>query len=111
MPGKKDFISIVVNGKKEAVQKRLLLMNLRELHLLLKEAHISVSFSVFCKLRPKNCIIAGASGTHSVCVCTIYQNVKLMLDAINIKKITANFEKPIESYKDCLNEMMCEEPI
>ena len=69
---------MLIDGKKEAEQKRLLLMNLRELHLLLKEEKISVSFSEFCKLRPKNCIIAGASGTHLVCVCTVHQNVKLM---------------------------------
>ena len=31
------------------------------------------------ELRPKHCILAGTSGTHSVCVCTIHQNVKLIV--------------------------------
>lgn len=32
MPGKKDCISIVINEKRESVQKRLLLCNLKDLH-------------------------------------------------------------------------------
>ena len=38
-----------------------------------------IGFSKFAELRPKHCILAGASDMHSVCVCTIHQNVKLML--------------------------------
>lgn len=38
-----------------------------------------LSFSKFCDIRPKWCITVGASGSHSVCVCAIHQNVKLML--------------------------------
>ena len=37
------------------------------------------------------CVLAGASGTHCVCVCTIHQNVKLMLNALNDK---AKYEYP-----------------
>ena len=40
-----------------------------------------VGFSKFADLRPKHCVLAGASGTHSVCVCTIHQNVKLMINS------------------------------
>lgn len=35
--------------------------------------------SKFCELKPKWCITVGAATTHSVCVCTAHQNVKLML--------------------------------
>jgi len=47
-------------------------------------------FSSFASLRPQWCILAGASGTHSVCVCTYHQNSKLMVSALNIadKSIT-----------------------
>jgi len=38
--------------------------------------------SKFCQLRPKECFIVGARGTHSVCVCTLHQNVKLKLSAL-----------------------------
>jgi hypothetical protein len=34
---------------------------------------VKIGFSKFCELRPKHCILAGASGTHSVFVHTIYQ--------------------------------------
>ena len=40
---------------------------------------IKVGFSKFADFHPKHCVLAGASGTHSVCVCTIHQNVKLMM--------------------------------
>ena len=111
MPGMKDCVSMVVNGEPSKVQKRLVLMNLKELYFSLKTLHPKlISFSAFCKLRPKNCILAGASGTHSVCVCTIHQNVKLMLDAINVKKLTENSTMPILSYKDCIKEMICTNP-
>ena len=33
-------------------------------------------------LRPKLCVIARASGTHSICVYSIHQNVKLLVDAL-----------------------------
>lgn len=37
MPGKKDFVSMKVNGKKEHVQKRLVLLNLKECYELFKK--------------------------------------------------------------------------
>ena len=82
------------------------------LYISYKEAHSEypVSFSKFAQLRPKHCILAGASGTHTVCVCTIHQNVKLMLDAINIKELTKHFQNPIKDYKDCLKQIMCQNP-
>lgn len=112
MSGKKDTISLIIDGKPTMVQKRLLLFNLKELHASFKESNpkYGVSFSVFAKLRPRNCILAGAPGTHSVCVCTIHENVKLMIDAIDIQKLTVNTDEPLSNYNDCLNEIMCKEP-
>ena len=82
LPGMKDFI-IMRNehGDKQKIQKRLLLLNLRELYQLLKEEHphVKVGFTKFSLLRPKNCVLAGSSGTHSICVCSYHQNVKLMI--------------------------------
>lgn len=70
----------------------------------------NISFSKFAVLRPKYCILRGASGTHSVCVCIIHQNVKLLLDAINIKQLTQSTEMTLSSYKDCINKMVCNKP-
>ncbi|KYN27544.1 hypothetical protein ALC57_03063 [Trachymyrmex cornetzi] len=112
MPGVKDVVSLKIDGKRSLVQKRLLLLGLKELHALFKEcnAEHKISFSAFAKLKPKNCILAGAAGTHSVCICTIHQNVKLMLDAIDVEKLTKDTEMPIINYKDCLSKIVCREP-
>lgn len=113
MPSTKDVISVKnKDGSREDKRRRLLLLSLRELYISFKEAHsdVKVSFSKFASLRPKYCILPGASGTHSVCVCTIHQNVKLMLDAINIKNVTKNTNVPLTDYKDCIAKMICSEP-
>ncbi|KAL5505266.1 hypothetical protein EMCRGX_G006670 [Ephydatia muelleri] len=81
MPGKKDYISV---GRKEHRQNRLILCNLREAYEQFKAKHpgTKLSFSTFAMLRPKECVLAGASGTHTVCVCTLHQNTKLMFIGI-----------------------------
>jgi hypothetical protein len=85
LPGKKDYVSI---GRNHHMQKRLILSNLKELYSSFKERNpaVKIGFSKFCMLRPKWCITIGASGTHSVCVCTYHQNVILLLNAIKIDK-------------------------
>ncbi|XP_065641932.1 uncharacterized protein LOC124811981 [Hydra vulgaris] len=77
MPGKKDYVSI---KKNILMQKRLLLCNLKELFVAFKTKNpeIKIGFSRFCTLRPKWCITVGASGAHSVCICAIHQNLKLL---------------------------------
>ena len=90
MPGKKDCISLKVDGTKVHIQKRLLLSNLKEAYQLFVERHPDkkIGFSTFADMRPRECIIAGASGTHSVCVCTIHQNVKLMMVGSKMEDVT-----------------------
>jgi hypothetical protein len=80
MPGKKDCVSVTAKGVRQHLQKRLILCNLTEAFQRFKEKHtdLKIGLSKFAELRPKECILAGASGTHSVCVCTVHQNVKLM---------------------------------
>lgn len=96
LSGMKDKVSIAKNKYKS---KRLLLGNLNELYASFKfdYAETKISFSKFCKLRPKWCVLAGASGTHNVCVCEIHQNVELLLDAAPIN----------ETYKDLMKLLVC----
>ena len=96
LPGKKDVVSI---GRNVHKQKRLLLCNLKELYVCFKEKYpnIRLGFSKFCSLRPKWCITAGASGVHSVCVCSIHQNAILLVDAANTDK----------TYKDMMDMIVC----
>ena len=70
-------------GVKEAgcshTEKRLILSNRKEVYCAFKNAQPDkkICFSKFVELRPKHCVLAGASGTHTVCVCVIHQNMKL----------------------------------
>lgn len=82
LPGKKDFVSVKRGeGQREHVQKRLILCNLKELHQTFKKQYPNelIGFSSFASLRPVHCVLAGSSGTHTVCVCAIHQNIKLMM--------------------------------
>ena len=81
MPGKKDCVVVRNEHGKDKIQKRLVLNNLKELFQKFKEKNpgLKVGFAKFAMLRPSECVLAGSGGTHSVCVCTIHQNVKLMM--------------------------------
>ena len=96
MPGKKDYVSV---GKNQHMSKRLILCNLKELYAAykLKFPEHKIEFSKFASLCPKWCILAGQKRTHSVCVHTIHQNVKLMLSAIGVDK----------SYHDLIEMIVC----
>ena len=52
MPGKKDTVSVLIGGKREHLQKHLLLCNLREAFELFKERNpaIIIGFSKFAEL-------------------------------------------------------------
>jgi hypothetical protein len=97
-----------LNGSKVHIQKKLILLNLKELHQLFKTDHptLKVSFSKFASLRPQHCILAGAAGTHSVCVCKYHQNVKLMIEGANFK----SYNPTLATYQDFLSEVLCNPP-
>lgn len=105
MPGRKDFVSVKKDGVRSHVQKRLVLSNLKEVYheFKMKYCDKKIGFSKFASLRPKHCVLAGASGTHSVCVCTIHQNVKLMMFEIHIPDLS--------TYQHCLAQIMCNPPL
>ena len=67
-PGKKDFVFVKNDGVKQHKQKRLLLCNLKELHIeFLKSILLQIGFSKFFQLRPKWCItVNSGNGIHSV---------------------------------------------
>ncbi len=85
---------------------------LREIYRLFKEKFParSVGFSEFADPCPKHCVLAGASSTHAVCVCTIHQNVKLMMLGGRIADHTANEDTVLKSYDHCLAQIICNPP-
>lgn len=110
MPGIKDCVTVVdSNGIKTKMSKRLILCNLKEVYSLFKDkfSNITIGFSKFAELRPKHCILAGQSGTHAVCVCTVYQNVKLMIENTKLGALTNG---QLNTYKHCLAKMLCNPP-
>ena len=111
MPGLKDYISVKQdNGKREHVQKRLLLADLNDIYGLYKKEHehLKIGFTKFTQLRPPHCVVAGSSGTHNVCVCVHHENVKLMLDAIDLESLTKNTPLPLKNYHDCIDAIVCD---
>ncbi|CAH0547109.1 unnamed protein product [Brassicogethes aeneus] len=113
MPGKKDFVAIKKEGEKQHIQKRLVLANLSEVYALFKKEYPDekIGFSKFCELRPKNCILAGRSGTHTVCVCTLHQNMKLMISGSKLNLFLDNNNKPLgRDYRDFLYKIICNPP-
>lgn len=104
-PGKNDCVTVRLNDEKVKLQKRLLLMNLKEAHcqFKLKYPNEKVGFSKFASLRPKQCITAlETGGTHYTCVCCHHQNVKLVFDSVN------KYFK-LESYRDLFDKYTCAE--
>lgn len=112
MPGRKDFVSVKQGDQRVHVQKRLVLNNLKEAYQLFKDKFPDekIGFSTFAELRPKQCVLAGASGTHTVCVCTIHQNVKLMMLGAKVPQLTAHRSLPLSSYRHCLAQIICNPP-
>ena len=75
-----------------------MLCNLHELYVAFKEQNPDVKvFSKFCSLHPKSCVVAGKSGTHSLCVCTMHQNAVLLVDALDWDV----------TYKDLISKVVC----
>ena len=107
MPGKKDFVSIRQGDQGVHVQKRLILGNLKEVYQQFKEKHTieKICFAKFSELCPRHCVFAGASGTHAVCVCTIHQNVKLMMINGKITQLSAYDDIPLKESLSCKNHL------
>lgn len=63
----------MVNWQRVSRQKYLIVSNLNEVFQKFKEIfpEIEIGFSKFVSLRPKEYVLAEASGTHSVYVCTL----------------------------------------
>ncbi|KAJ8672125.1 hypothetical protein QAD02_003384 [Eretmocerus hayati] len=68
MPGMSDYVSVETKeGKREHVQKKLLLCNLNELYAQYTQEYpdIKIGLTKFTQLSPARCILAGSSGTHN----------------------------------------------
>ena len=74
-PGMKETVTFRDrDGKSEKHQKRLVLTNLKELYAAWSESHLirKLDFLYLPTCHQSGCVLAGAYGTHSVCVCKYY---------------------------------------
>ena len=92
MPGMKYIVCHMEGGVRVHKQKHLVVCNLKEAFKHFRNVHpsIKIGSSKFAELQPKQCVLAGSAGTYSVCVCTIHQNVKLMMIGTKLGKLTEN---------------------
>ena len=83
MPGRKDCITIKVNGIKEKVQKKVLLSTVMEAYELFKIDHpeVKVGKSTFANLRPLY-IVPISKKDHSVCCCKYHENFDMICEGL-----------------------------
>ncbi|XP_055548605.1 uncharacterized protein LOC129732110 [Wyeomyia smithii] len=113
LAGRKEYKSVREGSTRVLKQKRLVLGNLNEMFAYFKDKfpEINIGFSKFAELRPPECVLAGAAGTHTVCVCAIHENFMFMfLGAKFDRTETADGEKAFTSYRDVLKLNLCNPP-
>ena len=89
-PGRKDFITVKQDGRKQKVQKQYLMTTVREAFALFcdKYADVNISFSKFADLRPEH-ICLYSKFPHNVCLCRDHENVRLGLKFV-IKRTSSH---------------------
>ncbi len=84
-PGKRDYVTIRQNGEKIQVQKRYMLMTLREAHALFVEENgptIKIGKSKFAELRPCH-VLYMSNIPENVCLCQTHENINYLLSALS----------------------------
>lgn len=108
-PGLRDFVKFYdENGEKVKVQRRLILMNLREAYEMFKiqNQNEKIGFSKFASLRPPECVLANSThGIHTTCVCIYHQNVKLIFHALQKNEIVDQ----TKTYRELMQMLLCSE--
>ncbi|XP_065075407.1 uncharacterized protein LOC135699120 [Ochlerotatus camptorhynchus] len=108
-PGKRDYVITKSVDGKVYIQRRLVLCNLQEVYAIFKDKYpaTKIGFSMFASKRPKHCILAGTSSTHTVCMCVYHQNVKLIFKTLQDRK---SLPVDVKSYHDLFFKILCTNP-
>jgi len=123
----RDDVSRITAGKKETVtrnkvkmQKRFVLDTLENLHrkFLSENPHISVSYSLFCRLRPFWVLLPDLK-SRDTCLCKLHDNLSLMAQKLFKMHLvhSANLEELVKMYscdtmsKNCMYDLclMCKD--
>jgi len=84
LPGKKDFVTVLTDeGKKEKVQKKVLMMTVMEAYKSFKTEFLDckIGKSKFATLRPQH-VVPVCDKDHNVCCCRYHEDIDLLLDGI-----------------------------
>ena len=103
LPGRKDYVTVMSDsGEKEKVQKRILMMTVRETYEVFRKEHgdVSIGKSKFANLRPKNVMPVSAKD-HTVCCCRYHENLELLLEGLK-KTFTT-----VPSARDLIEQASC----
>lgn len=112
LAGRKEYKSVREGDKRVLKQKRLILANLSEIYAMFVEKFpdIKIGFTKFAEHRPPECVLAGAAGTHTVCVCVIHENFKLKFIGAKFNQIKENGTETFGTYRDVLKHNLCNSP-
>ena len=113
LAGKKEFKSVREGDRRVQKQKRLVMANLSKVFALFKNKYPDekIGFTKFVENRPPECVLTGAAGTHSVCVCIIHKNFKLKFKSAKFDQIEDQGVLSFKSYKDVLSRYLCQPPL
>ena len=83
-PGKKDFVTVRQDNKKEHLQKRHLLCSLQETFAIFVKDNptVKISLSKFASLQPMN-VKLSFDMPRDVCLCKYHENVKLLAECLS----------------------------
>ena len=102
MPGKKDVLSVKLDGLKRKKRKRLLLEDIDNLHQMFNEQYpkYKVSRTKFFELRPL-WVIPVQKQSQEVCKCIYHANIDMICEALVNK---ARFRRLPIQFKDVYND-------
>lgn len=108
-PGIREYVRRKDNGQVEKIQRRLILVDLKEAFELFKTENpeLKIGFSKFADVRPEECVLAGSThGIHTTCVCVYHQNVKLIFDSLRSQ---FNLGEDMRTWRDLMKIMHCDD--
>lgn len=105
-PGHRDFITVRRGCKKEQIQKRHLVMTIREVHALFLQEYgemYKIGKSKFAELRPQQ-VLHMSEIPENVCLCQIHENVNYLLSSL---KSALNINFP-GNHHELIQSLRCE---
>lgn len=109
LPGKRDYVTVLTEkGTKERVQKKVLMMTVREAYEVFKKEHndIKIGKSKFASLRPKN-VVPVSDSDQTVCCCRYHENLDLLLDGLKRSFHEIPNGKQLVEQASCKWDKMC----